>query len=181
MLFVQVYARILGRFQILDVSNFWIHKVMLPPFLVDIHIHVARWLVFCVMFCISLFVLWFTASDYPFCICDLRLLITPFVSVIYGFWLPLLYLWFTASDYPFCIFDLRLLITPFVLWFTASDYPFCIFKLFYILKKQVIIKRQCPIDGLSAGKFEYCPNCRIKWFWRSYWTNYTVAIPAKMA
>ena len=57
-------------------------------------------LVLCVMFCRSLFVLLsflaimlsvlrrFTASDYPFGIFDLRLLITPW------------YLRFTASDYP---------------------------------------------------------------------------------
>ena len=55
-----------------------------------------------------------TASDYPLGILDVRLLITPLVSLIQGFWLPLWYLWFTASDYPFGIFDLRLLITPLV-------------------------------------------------------------------
>ena len=90
------------------------------------------------------------ASDYPFGIFwplyrlsyfDLRLLITPLVSVghcivyptsICGFWLPLWYilvivssvlLWCMASDYPFDIFwplyrlsyfDLRILITPLV-------------------------------------------------------------------
>jgi hypothetical protein len=55
-----------------------------------------------------------TATDYPFGILDLRLLITPLVSWIYGFWFPLWYLRFTASDYPFGILDLRLLITPLV-------------------------------------------------------------------
>jgi len=60
MFFVQLfedYARILRRSQILDTSNFWIHKGMLPRFLADIHMHVARSFVFCVMFCGSLFVL----------------------------------------------------------------------------------------------------------------------------
>ena len=65
----------------------------------------------CVMFCRSLFVLFsvhcvvcffrYTASDCPFGILDLRLLIAPLVSfahcvvcpsLIYGFWLPLWYL-----------------------------------------------------------------------------------------
>ena len=59
--------------------------------------------------------LWITASDYPFGILDLRLLITLLVSfdhcvvcpsLIYGFWLPLWYLRFTAFDYPFGIFKL---------------------------------------------------------------------------
>jgi hypothetical protein len=98
---------------------------------------VAQYLVFCALFCRSLFVLlsivlsvllWFTASDYSFCLCcplyclsyfGLRLLITPLVSVghcivcptlVYGFWLLLwsllsivlsVLLWFTASDYSF--------------------------------------------------------------------------------
>jgi hypothetical protein len=53
-------------------------------------------------------------SDYPFGILDLRILITPLVSKIYGFWLPLWYLRFTDSDYPFDILDLRILITPLV-------------------------------------------------------------------
>jgi hypothetical protein len=81
---------------------------------------------------------------WPLCcmyIFDLRLLIIPLVSLIYGLWLPFWYLWFTASDYPFGIFDLRLLITPLVsliygfwlplwyLWFTACGYPFGIFDL----------------------------------------------------
>jgi hypothetical protein len=75
-----------------------------------------------------LFVLWLTASDYPFgifwllcCLSfDLQLLITPVVSfdyyvvcpLTYSFWLPfwdlltimLSVLWLTASDYPFGIF-----------------------------------------------------------------------------
>jgi hypothetical protein len=98
------------------------------------------------MFCRSLFVclsccvfvivfsvlLQLTASDYPYDIfdlrllitpmvsSDLRLLITPMVSSTYGFWLPLWYLWLTASDYPYGIFDLRLLITPMV----SSTYGF---------------------------------------------------------
>jgi len=90
--------------------------------------------VFCVVFCRLLFVflafilshssvysfwlpLWylrFTASDYPFGILDLQLLITTLVSYIYSFWLPLWYLRFTASDYHFGILDLQLLITTLV-------------------------------------------------------------------
>ena len=75
-----------------------------------------RGLVFCVIFCRSLFILWFTTSDYPFG----------------TFWLPLWYLLITPlvpSDYPFGIFWLPLwylLITPLV----SSDYPFGIFKPF---------------------------------------------------
>ena len=59
-----------------------------------------------VLFCRSLFpdfivyrliivlyvLLWFTASDYPIGIFDLRRLITPLVSLIYGVWLPHWYL-----------------------------------------------------------------------------------------
>ena len=99
---------------------------------------------------VSSVLLRFTDSDYPMGIFwpfyrlsyfDLRLLITPLVSVghcivyptsICGFWLPLWYilvivssvlLWCMASDYPFDIFwplyrlsyfDLRILITPLV-------------------------------------------------------------------
>ena len=69
---------------------------------------------------------------WPLCcmyIFDLRLLIIPLVSLIYGLWLPFWYLWFTASDYPFGIFDLRLLITPLVSLIYAFDYPFGIFDL----------------------------------------------------
>ena len=74
----------------------------------------------------------FTASGYTFGILDLRLLVTPLVSQIYGFWLHLWYLLaivlsvllrFTASGYTFSIFwplfflfffDLRFLVTPLV-------------------------------------------------------------------
>ena len=90
MLFVQVfedYARILRRFQIFDVSNFWIHKGMLPLFLADIHIHVARRFVFCVMFCRSVFVLFS-----PFLLVIVGVLFIIVCPSIYGFWLPLLYL-----------------------------------------------------------------------------------------
>jgi hypothetical protein len=66
-------------------------------------------------FWLLLWYLWFTASDYS-CgnIFDLRLLITPVVSLIYDFWLLLWYLWFMASDYTCGIFDIWLLITPVV-------------------------------------------------------------------
>ena len=117
---------------------------------------VAQSLVFCVVFCRSLFVLFlltivfsvlqFTDSDYPlvsfghWVVCPL----------IYRFWLPLWYLLtivlsvlrFTDYDYPFGIFwplcflsfDLQILITS--LWylrFTDSDYPFG------ILDSQILI------------------------------------------
>ena len=51
------YARILRWSQILDASNFWIHKGMLPRFLSDIHIHVAQSFIFLLCFvdhCLSL-------------------------------------------------------------------------------------------------------------------------------
>ena len=83
----------------------------------------------------------FTTSSYSFCILDLRLLVTPFVSQIYDFLLLFLYLRYTTSCYSFCILDLRLLVTPFVsqiydfllpllyLRYTTSCYPFCILDL----------------------------------------------------
>ena len=104
---------------------------------------VARSLVFCAMFCRSLFLL-LSLFFWPLCclfLFDLRLLITPLVSFGHcvvcscstcGFSLPLWYLLaivlsvlarLTASHYPFGIFwplcclfllDLRLLITPLV-------------------------------------------------------------------
>jgi hypothetical protein len=86
------------------------------------------WLPLWYLVVIVLSVLWFTSSDYHFGIfwslyClffDLRLLITPLVSVgycivcslIYVVWLPLWYL---------------LVIALSVLWFTSSDYPFVSF------------------------------------------------------
>jgi hypothetical protein len=104
------------------------------------------WLPLWYTLAIVLSVLWITASDYPFDILwplyclsfELRLLITPFISVghciacplNYGFWLPLWYLLaivlsvlsITASDYLFDIlwplhclsFELRLLITSLI-------------------------------------------------------------------
>jgi hypothetical protein len=72
-------------------------------------VRVAQSLVFCVVFCTSLFVFFllaivlsvlrFTADDYLFGILDLRLMIL--------IW----YLRFTAYDYLFGILDLRLMIT----------------------------------------------------------------------
>ena len=96
-----------------------------------------RGLVFCVIFCRSLFILWFTTSDYPFGTFWLPLwylLITPLVPSDYPFgifWLPLWYLLITplvSSDYPFGIIWLPLwylLIIPLV----SSDYLFGIFWL----------------------------------------------------
>ena len=66
-------------------------------------------LVLCVMFCRSLFVLLSFFCHYVVC-----------PSSIYGFWLPLWYLRFTDSDYPFGILDLRILITPLV----SSNSPY---------------------------------------------------------
>jgi hypothetical protein len=68
-------------------------------------------------------------SDCTFGILDLRILITPLVSYIYGFWLPHWYLRFTDSDYPFGILDLRILIAPWYLRFTDSDCAFGILNL----------------------------------------------------
>ena len=93
------------------------------PFFNDVD--VAQSVVFCVLFCISMFVFlsfivwsWHCLSFF-----ELRLPITPLVSLIYGFPLSLWYLvatvlsvllWFTASHYPFGILDLRLPISPLV-------------------------------------------------------------------
>ena len=62
-------------------------------------VHVAWSLVFCVVYCRSLFVHLF----FGHCV------VCP---SIYGSWLPLWYLRFTAADYPFDTLDLRHLITP---------------------------------------------------------------------
>ena len=76
-------------------------------------------LVFCVMFCRSLFVLF--------------LMVIVASPSIYGFWLPLCYLLITpllSSDYPFGIFWLPLcylLITP-----LSSDYPLVSSNLSYL-------------------------------------------------
>ena len=80
-------------------------------------VRVTRSLVFCVMFCRSLFFLLSNVVLYV-------LLVTPLVSS--DFWLPLCYLLITplvSSDFwiPLCY----LLITPLV----SSDYPFVIFWL----------------------------------------------------
>jgi hypothetical protein len=102
-------------------------------------VRVARSLVFCVVFCTSLFVIFLlgivlsvllqcTASDYPFGILwtlhclfffDVQLLITPLVSCghcilwpssMYSFWLPL---WYLVA-----------IVLSVLLRCTASDYPF---------------------------------------------------------
>jgi hypothetical protein len=80
-----------------------------------VEVRAAQSLVFCVVFCRSLFVLLFFFFCPLHCLSfDLRLLITPLVS----------------SDYPFGIFWLPLwyrLITPLV----SSDYPFGILSFDY--------------------------------------------------
>jgi uncharacterized membrane protein len=91
-------------------------------------VHVAQSLVFCVVFCRSLFVLlsflsWhivlfvllrLTVSDYSVGILDLLFLITQLVSKIYCFWLLSWDLRFTVSDYSVGILDLLFLITQLV-------------------------------------------------------------------
>jgi hypothetical protein len=97
----------------------------------DLHfliIPVVSWIY---SFWLPIWYLRFTASDYPFGILDLRLLITPLVYSDNPFgiyWLPLWYLLITSlvsSDYPFGILDLQVLIIPLV----SSDYPFDILDL----------------------------------------------------
>ena len=70
-------------------------------------VRVARSLVFCGVFCGSLFVLF--------------LLTIVLSSLIY------------TSDYPFVIFKLLAIVLSVFLWFTASDYPVGIFKLLAIV------------------------------------------------
>jgi hypothetical protein len=114
-----------------------------------------------------LFFLWFTDSDYLFCIfwslyClsfDLRILITSLVSVdhyvvcplIYSFWLPL---WFL------------LVIMLFVLWFTASDYLFGICWSLCCLSfdLQILITSLVSVDH-----YVVCPL--IYSFWLTLWYN----------
>jgi hypothetical protein len=116
-------------------------------------VRVARSLVFCVMFCRSLFVLllFFYWSLHCLSFFDLRLLVTPLVSCghcivcyssDYGFWLPLWYLVdivlsvilrITVSGYPFGIFKLLTIILSFLLRITASGYPFDILWTLYCL------------------------------------------------
>jgi hypothetical protein len=103
-------------------------------------------------------------SDYPFGILDLRNLIIPLVSYIYGIWLSLWYLRFTESDYPFGILDLRNLIIPLLsliygiwlsLWylrFTESDYPFGILDL-----RNLII----PLVSLYSNVHEFGLSYRV--------------------
>ena len=125
----------------------------LPP--VFSGVRVARSLVFCMVFCVSLFIILLFLLWPLRCLSfsDLRLLITPLAitlsvllrfttsdypfghyvvcpSLIYDFWLPLWPLRCLSFS------DLRLLITPLaitlsvLLWFTTYDYPFGIFTLF---------------------------------------------------
>jgi chemotaxis signal transduction protein len=122
-----------GSCIVLYIIVFWFHRLSFDHCVVCPSLIYAVWL--------PHWYLWFTASDYPIGIFDLRRLITPLVSLIYAVWLPHWYLWSTASDYPIGIFDLRRLITPLVsliygvwlphwyLWFTPSDYPIGIFDL----------------------------------------------------
>jgi chemotaxis signal transduction protein len=122
-----------GSCIVLYIIVFWFHRLSFDHCVVCPSLIYAVWL--------PHWYLWFTASDYPIGIFDLRRLITPLVSLIYAVWLPHWYLWSTASDYLIGIFDLRRLITPLVsliygvwlphwyLWFTPSDYPIGIFDL----------------------------------------------------
>jgi hypothetical protein len=109
-------------------------------------VRVARSLVFCVMFCRSLFVLFFL----------FRLVIV--LSV---------FLRFTESDYHFGIFKLFLsfflfaIVFP-VLLFTESDYPFGIFKLllFYCLLCCLDTERE-EIVHLSSSRFVIYSNLKM--------------------
>jgi hypothetical protein len=158
------------------------------------------WLHLWYLVVIVLSVLRFTASDYTFgifwslyCLSfDLRLLITPLVSVghcvvcpsIYGFWLHLWYLLvivlsvlrFTASDYTFGIFwslcclsfDLRLLTTPLVSFghciVCPSIYGFWLHH-WYLLVIVLSVLRFTASDYrlVSFGHCIVCPS--IYGFW----------------
>ena len=86
-------------------------------------VRIARSLVFCVVYCRSLFVLFLLVI-----VLSVLFLLVIILSVLF---------WLMASDYPFLIdgfwllfFDWWLLITLF--WLMASDYSFHIFKLFLL-------------------------------------------------
>ena len=116
-------------------------------------VRVARSLVFCVMFCRSLFVLllFFYWSLHCLSFFDLRLLVTPLVSCghcivcyssNYGFWLPLWYLQtfdhyivFPSSNYGFWLplWYLVDIVLSVILRITASGYPFDILWTLYCL------------------------------------------------
>ena len=142
-------------------------------------VRVALYLVFCIVFCRSMFVL-------------LSIFFSHFVVCpsIYGIWLPLWYLQtllilLFVFFWPLCdlsFFDLRLLITfgifklflsycPFfvaIVWsvlfrFMASDYPFSIFKLFL---------SYCPF---FCGHCMVCPFL-IYGFWLPLWYLQTLLI-----
>ena len=130
---------------------------------------------------IVLSVLQFTVSGYPFGILDLRFLVTPLVSQIYGFWLPLQYLRFTVSGYPFIILDLRIRVTPLVsqiygfwlplqyLRFTFSGYLFSILDLHLLITPLVssIFSYRVTPSGHPFGIFNLF--LQIDAFWSPLW------------
>jgi hypothetical protein len=133
------------------------------------------WLPLWYLLTIVLSVLWITASGFPFDICwplyclsfELRLLVTPLISVDhcivcplnYGFWLPLWYLltialsvlWITASGYPF---DICWPLYCLVLWIMAFDYPFDICWPLYCLSFEL---RLLITPFISVGHCIVCP------------------------
>jgi hypothetical protein len=149
-------------------------------------VRVARSLVFCVMFCRSLFVLllFFYWSLHCLSFFDLRLLVTPLVSCghcivcyssDYGFWLPLWYLVdivlsailrITVSGYPFGIlwtlycllfFELRLLVTPLV---SSNFWPLYCLSFFEL--------RLLVTPLVSCGHCVVCHSSDYG-FWLSLW------------
>jgi hypothetical protein len=144
---------------------------------------VAQYLVFCALFCRSLFVLlsivlsvllWFTASDYSFGLCcplyclsyfGLRLLITPLISVghcivcpslVYGFWLLL--------------WSLLAIVLSVLLWFTASDYSFGLCWPLYCLSFFGLQLLITPL--VSVGHCIVCPSL-VYGFWLLLWYHET--------
>ena len=161
-------------------------------------VRVSQSLVFCVVYCRSLFV---PLSDYwplyYMSLYNLRPLITPVVfktcgrclvcpCMIYGLWLPLWYLKllvivlsvlvrFMASDYPCGIFKLLVIFFSVLVRLTASDYPCGILKLF------ILVFSPCSTYGLwlplwylkTCGRCLVCP-CMIYGLWLPLWYLKTV-------
>ena len=146
--------------------------------------------------------LWYPASDYPFGICwplywmsvfDIRLLITPLVSVghcigcpslIYGFWLPLWYLlaivlWCPSSIYGFWLplWYLLTIVLDVRLWYPASDYPFGICWPLYWMSVFHIRLLITPL--VSVGHCIGCPSS-IYGFWLPLWYLLTIVLDVRL-
>ena len=155
-------------------------------------VRVARSLVFCVMFCRSLFVLllFFYWSLHCLSFFDLRLLVTPLVSCghcivcyssDYGFWLPLWYLVdivlsvilrITVSGYPFGIFKLLTIILSFLLRITASGYPFGILWTLCCLSFFGLRLLVTPLIYCGHCIVCYCSNYASGYPFGILWTMY---------